>query len=112
MFTFNLHWNLITILYIYTTMTRQELIDLIKKHNLDDCGDTLYYNDKMIAHYINMTPGARPWSKDEVFMLQFHGKLKFTETIAEAEHLIEQHKLDIKNYQILKKIKRMEKDFE
>ena len=112
MFTFHLHWNLIAILYIYTTMTRQELIDLIKKHNLDDCGDTLYYNDKMIAHYINMTPGAKPWSKDEVFMLQHHGNVKFTETIAEAEHLIEQHKLDIKNYQILKKIKRMEKDFE
>ena len=93
-------------------MTRQELIDLIKKHNLGDCGGTLYYNDKMFAHYINMTPGARPWSKDEVFMLQFHRNLKFTETIAEAEYLIEQHKLDIKKYQILKKIKRMEKDFE
>ena len=93
-------------------MTRQELIDFAKKHNLGDCGCTLYYNDKMIAHYINMTPGARPWSKDEVFMLQFHRNVKFTETIAEAEYLIEQHKLDIKNYQIWKKIKRMEKDFE
>lgn len=93
-------------------MTRQELIDFAKKHNLGDCGGTLYYNDKMIANYINVTPGARPWSKDEVFMLQFHGKVKFTETIAEAEYLIEQHKLDIKKYQIMKKIKRMEKDFE
>ena len=93
-------------------MTRQELIDLIEKHNLADCYGTLYYNDKMIAIYNNVTPGARPWSKDEVFMLQFHRNLKFTETIAEAEYLIEQHKLDIKKYQILKKIKRMEKDFE
>lgn len=93
-------------------MTRQELIDLIKKHNFGDCGGTLYYNDKMIAKYINVTPGARPWSKDEVFMLQFHGKVKFTETITEAEYLIEQYKLDIKKYQIMKKIKLMEKDFE
>lgn len=93
-------------------MTRQELIDFIKKHNLGDCGGTLYYKDKMIANYINVTPGARPWSKNEVFIIQFHGKVKFTETITEAEYLIEQHKLDIKNYQIWKKIKRMEKDFE
>lgn len=93
-------------------MTRQELIDLIKKHNLTDCCEELQYNGKLIAHYINMTPGARPWSKDEVFMLQFHRKLKFTETIAEADYLIEQYKLDMKKYQIMKKIKRMEKDFE
>ena len=93
-------------------MTRQELIDLIKKHDLAYTGYTLHYNDKMIAHYINMTPGARPWSKDEVFMIQFHGKLKFTETITEADYLIEQYKLEIKNYQLMKKIKRMEKDFE
>jgi hypothetical protein len=93
-------------------MTKQELIDLIKKHNLTDCCEELQYNGKLIAHYINMTPGAKPWSKDEVFMLQFHGNVKFTETIAEADYLIEQYKLDIKNYQIWKKIKRMEKDFE
>ena len=93
-------------------MTRQELIDLIKKYNLGDCCGTLYYNDKRIANYINVTPGARPWSKDEVFMLQFHTKILFTETIAEAEYLIEQYKLDFKNYQIWKKLKRMEEDFE
>ena len=93
-------------------MTRQELIDLIKKHNLTDCCEELQYKDKIIAQFINVSPGAKPWSKDEVFMLQFHGNVKFTETIAEAEYLIEQYKLDIKNYQLMKKIKRMEKDFE
>lgn len=93
-------------------MTRQELIDLIKKHNIEDCGYALQYNDDIIAQYFNATPGARPWSKDEVFMLQFRGKVKFTETITEAEHLIEQYKLEIKNYQLMKKIELMEKDFE
>lgn len=88
-------------------------MDLIKKHNLTNCcGTALQYNDKMFAHYINMTPGARPWSKDEVLMLQFRGKVKFTETITESEYLIEQYKLEIKNYQLMKKIKLMEKDFE
>lgn len=93
-------------------MTRQELMDLIKKHNLTYCGYALRYNDDIIAQCFNANPGARPWSKDEVFMLQFRGKVTFTETITEAEHLIEQYKLEIKNYQILKKIKLMEKDFE
>ena len=93
-------------------MTRQELIDFIDKHNLTYCGYTLQYNDISIAQFINVTPLERPWSKDEVFMLQFRGKIKFTETITEAEYLIEQYKLEIKNYQLMKKIKLMEKDFE
>jgi hypothetical protein len=93
-------------------MTRQELLDLIAKYNLEISMDGLVYGKTWICTFRNLNLSAVPWSDEEDFVVEFFGLGMSIRNPIAAENRLKVQILSIKQQEEQKKLDDIQKDFE